>query len=643
MTKRALLAMLISAAACGDDDGTPGPMPGTDASMLDGGAPDGSTAMDGSAGDGETPFDGSGGEGGTSDGGEPLDASSDGGMPPPAARMCACDFCWYNPVSGTIDINALWGSAPNHLLAALEFYAVLRWDGSSWSRDPIPNGHMPLTSISGSSADDVWLGSPRSIFPPGPGFNHWNGTEWAWVNLFVSFSGPTDVAAIAPGDAWGVVVGSPYRWNGTDWTGTMVPSSVGSIWAADATTAWAVGAAGAIARWNGTAWTAVTSPAATATLTDVWGASADDVWIAGELGGDLLHWNGSTVERVTTGATVSLTRVAGSAGTDVWALGGSTVASWNGTAWSVRTLPFEARGVWAFAPNDVWVGGAGGAHAHWDGSAWTDTSGVSHRQLLAASRSPGGTVWAVGAEGTVMTWDGARWTVQSAGVTTSLDGVWAASDSDVWAVGATARRWDGATWSNVAALDGLSGIWGSAPNDGWAVGAGGVVLRWNGTSWSAARGIRLRTNLLAVSGSGPTNVWIAGEAGTVAQWDGSTWTEHAPAPLTSRLVAVWTSGPTDVWVAGESIWHYDGTAWTERPFLERTSPVAALAGTGPADVWAITTGGTPAHWTGPRWIEPPAGTACALESMHALSMSADGADLWAFGDDGAILRYEPSP
>jgi hypothetical protein len=84
---------------------------------------------------------------------------------------------------------------------------------------------------------------------------------------------------------------------------------------------------------------------------------------------------------------------------------------------------------------------------------------------------------------------------------------------------------------------------------------------------------------------------------------GGTWAAMAPKPPTlgQDLNAVHVRSADDLWVAGGRtlIFHWDGSAWT--PYTVRVPQTPAIRA---------------------MWISP------------------DGAEGWAVGDDGVVLRYE---
>jgi hypothetical protein len=292
-----------------------------------------------------------------------------------------------------------------------------------------------------------------------------------------------------------------------------------------------------------TGWTVETIPS-TGNNVELLGASArtsTDAWAVGEQFGGAgqappppvsYHWNGtawSLVPTPTLGVSSALRGVSASTATDAWAVGfsvlgrrsyGTLMEHWNGTAWSVNsslvvTGSFaELTGVVDLSPTDAWAvgqGGTGGLLEQWNGSTWSSvalpdpnfTPG-SGQSISASSPSD---IWVVGStvntttgaeSGEALHYNGTSWSVFPMPLGGSA--VTDISPGDAWAVdGASIEQWDGTSWNVVPSPSpgadlGLTGISGRSADDVYAVGddlpsvnggdAQGVILRWNGSTWS---------------------------------------------------------------------------------------------------------------------------------------------------------------
>ncbi len=204
----------------------------------------------------------------------------------------------------------------------------------------------------------------------------------------------------------------------------------------------------------------------------------------------------------------------------------------------------------ATGPDDVWfVGsdqGAGPALLQWDGSAWTrhDTAALDGVNLWWVHPTAD-TVFVAGSGGTLASLD------RSSGAITRIDGprdtltffgIWGASAQDMWAVGA-------------------------------AIGAGEPPSIWRnaGGAWAevdtTAEPFHLENvSLFKVHGSAADDVWIVGTRGLILHWDGATFTDLSPPDLDQNLLTVeWgEAGPIVVGGLNQGlIFEREGEAWVD--------------------------------------------------------------------------------
>lgn len=334
------------------------------------------------------------------------------------------------------------------------------------------------------------------------------------------------------------------------WTAVTVPSTGNNVSLLGAsartnTDAWAVGQqfvgagqpqAPAVAyHWTGAAWSLTPTPnlGEYGALDAVSASSATDAWAAGftkirnhDFGTLLEHWNGTawsaaSVDAIT-GFAARLTSVVDLGTSNAWAAGtgasGGLVEHWNGTAWSAVTLPDSSftpstsQALSAVSASDIWL----------IGSTFNATTGTTGPEALHYN----GTAWNVVA-------------MQPPNETSSsLNAVTAVSANNAWAVGedigaGTAvggstliEHWNGTTWSIVpsptpGAYPALSGVAGRSASDVYAVGTnlpsinGGpeqaLILRWNGTAWSAdSNGVFGGALAAAATFPGAASEWAVG-------------------------------------------------------------------------------------------------------------------------------------
>lgn len=321
---------------------------------------------------------------------------------------------------------------------------TLTWNGRSVTTATPPAQQptsLPLVTniaydpASFDSAADGWmLNDPRVasdyIDPDTSTAEHWHDGRWTMTPMPVS-PDPAHkgiwlkaAAAVSPSDAWAAgglyAVGPGYLFGA---------SPVGAL----------------LEHWDGTGWSIVPSPADSQAGAALYGLSArspDDVWAVGQQGSGssltplIEHWDGTAWQAVPAPAGSQPSRlwaVSAPAGNDAWAVGyqaaqaGSTnsyiplIEHWDGSAWSIVTLPGGGAGlsglasVYAASGSDVWAVfggkqapadpaavGVSQAFLHWDGSRWTTVAlpgpqeyGTAYRYNSVSGTGPGD-VWAAG-------------------------------------------------------------------------------------------------------------------------------------------------------------------------------------------------------------------------------------------------------
>jgi hypothetical protein len=265
-------------------------------------------------------------------------------------------------------------------------------------------------------------------------------------------------------------------------------------------------------------------------------------------------------------------------------------------------------GVDGHANTNVWaVGqvGSGTLIERWNGSSWTvvpspNPPGTSSAVFRAVKTLAGNNAWAVGhaqlSSGTfphqtlITRWDGTRWGVVPSpspdpiqNLLLAVDGVAA---NDVWAIGGIGH-------------DGYEGL----P-------VAGLVLRWNGTSWTRAAipdadatfsTIELR-DVVAVASN---DVWVVGRAfhrqlfrtvPYVLHWNGQSW-QHGtiPNPPDGRFDSVTALSPTKVYAFGNQpsgqtlVARWNGSTWSRETTPSRSgyNGLTDASATGTGTVWAV--------------------------------------------------------
>ena len=343
------------------------------------------------------------------------------------------------------------------------------------------------------------------------------------------------------------------------------------------------------------------------------------------------------------------------------------------------------RGVSAVSDTDAWAVGFYGGNAgtnvgakalidNWNGTAWSEstvpTTPGNTALLLAVSGSSTTDAWAVGRtqvnksdfEGLALHWNGTAWSVSS-GFSAALSGISGASAEGV---------------ADISPTDAY------AIGDSAAT-ASGSLAQWNGTAWSAVTlplpaNANSNTTLNAISANGPDDVWIVGTFLDSALGQNETFSEHfngtawsvVPMPLVSSsnlnafylFNGIQANSPTDVWAVGESsvvdsttssdlIEHWNGTAWSIVPSPSPGSDdiLSGVTTSNAAnDVWAagsyVPAGATQAqtltlNWNGTAWTTVASPDAGSPSVLNSVSTRPGAAIVWAAGESGASGSFNP--
>jgi len=226
----------------------------------------------------------------------------------------------------------------------------------------------------------------------------------------------------------------------------------------------------------------------------------------------------------------------------------------------------------------------------------------------------------------------------------SIGGAWGSSFSDIFVAGTHGNdggseedgyddgyiwRYDGANWRmSASAPRGLKGVWGTSASDVFAVGVAGLILHYDGSSWSPMPS-GATTSLNVVWGSSSTDVFAAGydEVGSaivILHYDGSAWSEMTSYPGWYAR-RIWGSSDRDVFVLdyyGWKLLHYDGTTWTPMR-LEGNYRLLDIWGRSTDDVYALTDRGT-LHYDGSSWSPLDTGPVLHIDRLLGTSTNIFG-------------------
>ena len=224
-----------------------------------------------------------------------------------------------------------------------------------------------------------------------------------------------------------------------------------------------------------------------------------------------------------------------------------------------------------------------------------------------------------------------------------LEGIWGSSSSDVFAVGrdGVILHYDGTTWTsmNSGTTKWLKDIWGSSSSDAFAVGVLGTILHYDGASWSKMDS-GTTYMLRSVWGTTSSDVFVVGWNGLILHYDGSTWSSMTQT-TECILDGVWGSSSSNVFAVGVAtedgsaiILHYDGTSWT-RMETDATAGLRGIWGTSASDIFAGGDRGTILHYDGTSWNSMASGTQDNLGDIWGSSAS----DVYAVAFAGNTIHH----
>lgn len=294
------------------------------------------------------------------------------------------------------------------------------------------------------------------------------------------------------------------------------------------------------------------------------GGGGGTVWVVGD-NGLILRWTGQW-EVVASGTSAGLTSVAGRSDNDVWAVGyNGTSLHWDGSEWtpgSGLSAGWAYRAVSARAGQPVWTTGTpgdiGSICVVSSATGWVCQTPTNSPSLRGLWQEPTGELWSTGG---ITTGYLSRRTAGGADISGPIAGaivgnaVWGTSSTDVWIGGGGLQHWDGNGLTTVT-LDttyAITAITGTAGNDAWLSQDYVGVRHFDGTTWSASMGLiaGVAVRVFGMYAIAANDVWAVGTASTVGatglimHWDGTTWTDVTPQPVpTGSLSGVWASGPS---------------------------------------------------------------------------------------------------
>ena len=294
------------------------------------------------------------------------------------------------------------------------------------------------------------------------------------------------------------------------------------------------------------------------------------VLTTGDSSSHAIQWSVDTV-----GTGYSILKDVAVVGDSIWAVGElyrrdsagqidrvlHNLASWNGTTWNIRRVPYNYQGQQFFSPiqsvfahhvDDILLGGNG--LLRWNGQQFIEMpipSNVWGSVLVNKIWQREDQVYLVGDNGSIAYLNGSTWQAQSSGTSVRLTDIWGTPDgSEVWACGfndsnggSVVLRHVNGTWQTLwdrlapprppyIYASELSSLWTSGNGEFVAVGGrfyhhslynlNIVHDEWiRGTK--GYRVFQMRNWAYRARGTARNDIWLVGDDAMIWHWNGSTW------------------------------------------------------------------------------------------------------------------------
>jgi len=250
------------------------------------------------------------------------------------------------------------------------------------------------------------------------------------------------------------------------------------------------------------------------------------------------------------------------------------------------------------------------------------------------------------------------WTVMSTPDDQGNRGIWGSSSSNVYTANYLGLwRYNGSSWAHVpqAQWRTFYDVYGSGANDVFAVGADGLIMRYDGDGWSAARfdGSSVadepldapviparRITLRALWGLPSHDFTVTvGDSGTVLYHDGDEWNDFS-VPVDETLTDVWGTSLSNFYATTSDGRLLRWNGWTVSYVSGVQAPGAlhTVWGTSSSNVYVAGDGGILYRYNGNSWTRIRLPTRSTLYAVWGTSSS----NLYVGGEDGALYRYNGS-
>jgi len=264
--------------------------------------------------------------------------------------------------------------------------------------------------------------------------------------------------------------------------------NLNDVYIVDETTAYAVGASGALLKKDGDNWSAEQSQVSV-DLFSVHFTSTDNGWVSGA-SGTLLQFDGTDWNAVASGTTKDLNGLFFLSANEGYAVGNDgVVLKYDGSAWNSIDIGLtnDLLAIHGIDANNIVIVGASGKSAIFNGSTWTSyTSG--NRDMLGVYMIAADKIWASAKAGRIFNFDGDSWTEQTVG-NRDLRAISFLDNETGYMTGrnGTLLAYDGESWQAIASgtTSDLSGIHIFSEEKGYLVGNNGIVISYQGDGFNS--------------------------------------------------------------------------------------------------------------------------------------------------------------
>ncbi len=248
----------------------------------------------------------------------------------------------------------------------------------------------------------------------------------------------------------------------------------------------------------------------------------------------------------------------------------------------------------------------------WDSKTWTQTDwSVSGRAVWIPTT--------IGAE-LFASDDGAVDSVVSGEVQLKKSNFWILDNTFNWStlVGGNKKNFNGVDAVN---------------NKVWVVGDGGVVVKYDGSSWSNVAHTLGGSSINAVDVLSATDVWMVGNSGKIYHFIGGRLIEDQDTGS-----HVWNSvsmiSPTLGFAVGNGGWmaRYNGLDWVTSQITPTAGDLYRVSMLSPIKGFVVGAGGKLFSWNGTAWSEHHTGR----ESWRGIDIFADGSNGWVVGSKNIL-------